>query len=180
MFLTKMSAARFVALERIDTHELGEFEEIGHATGAFERLIEILSFAGNAHRSPKFVAQLRNFRERFAQSLSVSGHATFVPEKRSELTMDGVERTIAVDAKDAVDLNAYIGLGFFEFGVIGGGPFAHLTGEIIGKRVGQDEITVGQTLHQRARAKPVGAVIGKVCFSEHMQRSEEHTSELQS
>src|ERR1700716_2878957 len=58
MFLTKMSAARFVALERINAHELGEFEEIGHATGAFERLIEIVSFAGNAHRSPKFVAQL--------------------------------------------------------------------------------------------------------------------------
>src|SRR3982075_2444161 len=112
MFLTKMSAARFVALERINAHELGEFEEIGHATGAFERLIEIVSFAGNAHRSPKFVAQLRDFRERFAQSLSVSGHATFVPEKRSELTMDGVERTIAVHAKDAVDLSAHIGLGF--------------------------------------------------------------------
>ena len=31
------------------------------------------------------------------------------------------------------------------------------------------EIAVGQTLHQRARAKAISAVIGKVGFAEHEQ-----------
>ena len=42
MFLAKMSTTRFVAFERVDAHELGEFEKIGHTPGALERLIEIL------------------------------------------------------------------------------------------------------------------------------------------
>ena len=36
MLFSKMCAARFVARKRIGAHQLGEFEEIGDATGAFE------------------------------------------------------------------------------------------------------------------------------------------------
>ena len=34
---------------------------------------------------------------------------------------------------------------------------------------GQDEVAVGQALHQRARAEPVGAVIGEVGLADHVQ-----------
>ena len=36
MFFTKMAAARFVAGERVDAHQLGELEKIGDASGALE------------------------------------------------------------------------------------------------------------------------------------------------
>ena len=38
--------------------------------------------------------------------------------------------------------------------------------EIIADRVGNDEITVGQALHQRAGAEAVRAVIGEVRFAQ--------------
>src|SRR5438552_6322285 len=65
MFFTKMSPARFVALERIGTHQFRKLEKIGDATGPFERLIVSLAFARYSNVSPKFFAQLRDLCERF-------------------------------------------------------------------------------------------------------------------
>ena len=42
-------------------------------------------------------------------------------------------------------------------------------GEVVADGVGDDEVAVGQPLHQRARAEPVGAVIGEVRLAEHVQ-----------
>ena len=36
MFLAEMRAGRFVALQRVNAHQLGEFEEIRDAPGAFQ------------------------------------------------------------------------------------------------------------------------------------------------
>src|SRR5215211_3043940 len=36
MFLAKMGAGRFVTLQRVNAHQLGEFEEIRDAPGAFQ------------------------------------------------------------------------------------------------------------------------------------------------
>ena len=40
-------------------------------------------------------------------------------------------------------------------------------GEVAGQRVRDDEVAVGEPLHQRARAEAVGAVIGEVRLAEH-------------
>src|SRR5215467_5579131 len=56
VFFPEMSAARFVALERINTHELGELEKISDAPRAFERLIVGFAFAGNTNAFPKLLA----------------------------------------------------------------------------------------------------------------------------
>jgi hypothetical protein len=36
MLLAEMRAGRFVALQRVNAHQLGEFEEISDASGAFQ------------------------------------------------------------------------------------------------------------------------------------------------
>ena len=41
--------------------------------------------------------------------------------------------------------------------------------QIVADRVGKDEVAVGQSLHQRARAEPVGAVIGEIGFADREQ-----------
>ena len=69
MLLAKMCAGRFVALQRVNAHQLGEFEKISDAPGAFQRLVIIFFVAGDAHVAPKFVAQFWNFLQRFAQSV---------------------------------------------------------------------------------------------------------------
>ena len=55
MFLTKMSAARFVARESVTTHQLSELQEICHATGALERLVIGLAVTGDGDIVPKLL-----------------------------------------------------------------------------------------------------------------------------
>ena len=42
-------------------------------------------------------------------------------------------------------------------------------GQVVVDRVRQHEVAVGQALHQRARAEPVGAVVGEVGLAGHEQ-----------
>src|SRR5437016_9093101 len=56
MFLAKMGAARFIASKCVETHQLGEFQKIGHATGAFERLIKIFTVTRDPDFAPESVA----------------------------------------------------------------------------------------------------------------------------
>src|SRR5256885_6892473 len=96
MFLAKMRAARFVAGQRIQTHQFGEFQKVRHPARAFERLVEVFPIARDADLAPEFFAQLWNFLERFFQAGFVSRHSAFVPKKRPKLSMDRVERTLSV------------------------------------------------------------------------------------
>ena len=61
MFLAKMRSGRFVALKRIHAHQLGEFEEIGNASGAFQGLVKIFVAAQDAHIAPELFSQFWNF-----------------------------------------------------------------------------------------------------------------------
>jgi hypothetical protein len=61
MFFPKMRAGGFVALECINTHQLGEFQEIGNASGAFQGLIEIVAVARDSNLVPELFSQLRDF-----------------------------------------------------------------------------------------------------------------------
>ncbi len=44
-----------------------------------------------------------------------------------------------------------------------------MRGKIIADRIWQHEISVGETLHQRAGAQPVSAVVGEIGFAQHEQ-----------
>src|SRR5204862_6995543 len=125
----KMRAGRFVALKRVLAHRLGEFEEIGNAPGTFQRLIKIFVHAEHALIAPEFLSELRNFLQRFAQSLLVARHSAFLPEKKAELSVERIERTRAVDLEEPVDLGANILLCLQELGRIRRRPFSHLAGE---------------------------------------------------
>src|SRR6202035_832157 len=153
--------------ERVEAHQLGEFQKIGHATRAFERLIEIFAIARHANFAPEPFAQLGDFSKRIFQAILVSRHSAFVPKKRAELAMDRIERELSVYFEKIVDPRADIVSGFFEFRMIGGWALAHLSGQIIRERVGQNEITISQALHERACAKPVRAMIGEIRFADH-------------
>src|SRR6266700_4195073 len=68
MLLAKMPTSRFVALERVPAHQLGEFEEIGNAPGAFEGLVKIFVTAQDAHILPEFFSQRRRPSSRWNES----------------------------------------------------------------------------------------------------------------
>ena len=56
VFFPEMSATGFVALQRINAHELGKLEKISDPSRAFERLIVAFAFAGNPNAFPKLLA----------------------------------------------------------------------------------------------------------------------------
>src|SRR5947208_14947116 len=100
MFLAKMCAGRFVALECVDAHQLGEFQEIGNASSTFQGLIEIVALPGHACLAPELVSQFGDFFKRFAQSLFVTQHSAFVPENQTQFAMERVNGTSAVDVEE--------------------------------------------------------------------------------
>ena len=83
--------------------------------------------------------------------------------------MEGIDRTGALDMQQAIRAVGDLRFGVAEGGVAG----IHLallgTGEIVADGVGQDEVAIGQALHQRARAQAIGAVIGEVRLTRDIQ-----------
>ena len=55
-------------------------------------------------------------------------------------------------------------------GSLGGdGRVAEQAGEVVGDRVRQHEVAVGEALHERAGAEAVGAVVGEVRLAQHVE-----------
>src|ERR1043166_90422 len=72
MFLAEMCSGRFVTLQRVNAHQLGEFEEIRNAPRALERLVVVFFVSWHTNVAPEFCAQFGDFSERLAQSLFVT------------------------------------------------------------------------------------------------------------
>jgi hypothetical protein len=106
MFLAEMPASRFVALERVHAHQLSEFEKIGDTPGSFQGLIKVFVAAQDAHIAPELFSQFWNLLERFAQSFLVARHSAFIPEKKAELSVEGIERSRAIDLQKFLDPGA--------------------------------------------------------------------------
>ena len=169
MLLAEMPAAGFIAGERVATHQLAELEEIRDPAGALERLVKRFAGTRDGDVVPEFCAQLRDAGDRFLQAGAVAGHSAFVPKEQPELAMERIDRALAVDIEHPPGAFAHFVFRLGEFGVIGRGPFADLASEIVRQGVGEHEIAVGQTLHERAGAEAIGAVIGEIRFADDMQ-----------
>ena len=61
MLFPKMPAARFVAIQRVDAHQLGQFKEIRHAAGLFERLIDLFRSRRALSRRANILRAVRGF-----------------------------------------------------------------------------------------------------------------------
>ena len=125
---------------------------------------------GTRHVLPELLAQAGDLPERVLEALLVAGHAAVVPHDLAELAVErrrpcacrrseagascgrrprlSAPRTSGWSAATAREL---------------------LAGEVVAERVREDEVAVGQALHQRGRAEPVRAVVGEVRLAEHEQ-----------
>ena len=59
--------------------------------------------------------------------------------------------------------------GLVERVVVGRDLRQRAAGQVVADRVRDDEVAVGQPLHERAGAEPVRAVVGEVRLAEHVQ-----------
>ncbi len=56
ILLPEVAAAALVAVQGVDAHQLAEFEEVGHAAGLLEGLVELLVLAQHPDRLPELLA----------------------------------------------------------------------------------------------------------------------------
>src|SRR5260370_38771109 len=94
---------------------------------------------------PEFVAQFRDFPERFAQSLFVTRHSAFVPQEKAKLAVERIGRSRAVHVQQFLEPCVYTPRGLFELGGFGRRPFSPLTSGMTRQRVGQNKIAVRET-----------------------------------
>ena len=169
VFDAEVAAAGLVALESIHAHELAEVDEIRHAPGFLQRLVEFVVVTQNTHVFPEFLADLVEFLDRLLQALLAARHAALVPQQKPHLAMEAVHGAVAFHGKQPVDAFAHFVHHGFELGAVHVGARPADRREVVADRVGQHEITVGQALHERAGAQTVRAVVGKVGFTEDKQ-----------
>ena len=56
--LAEVAAARLLAVQRVEAHQLGELEEVGHPAGLLERLVQLRAAARDGDVLPELLAQL--------------------------------------------------------------------------------------------------------------------------
>ena len=169
VFLAEVTAAGFVAGESVLREEFTEFEEVGNPSGVFEILVERVARAENLDAVPEFVAEIADFLDGGLKTSGVAGHAAVVPESEPEFSMETVGSASAVNIEDGFETGARILDDVGEGGMIGGDGGEFTGGQVVAEGVGDDEVTVGESLHQGAGPEAIGTVVGEVGFTEDVE-----------
>ena len=97
-------------------------------------------------------------------------HAAVLPEHVPELAVEVVDRPAAVHRREPAGLFVDRALRLAERGVVGADQLlAEQRREVVADGGREHEVAVGESLHQRARTQPVGAVVGEVRLAEHVE-----------
>src|SRR2546427_11779254 len=136
------------------THQLDELEEVGHAAGVLERLVELFALAAHVDVLPERVAQRADPSDRLLQSRGVPRHPALVPHHATELAVESVDRLPTARPKEAADPLVHLTLNLAERRMLDVDLGGLRLGEVVADRVRQVEGSVGEPLHQRALSKP--------------------------
>ena len=165
-FGAEVATAGLFAGERVEAHHDAEIEEVSHTASAFEFRSEGVAGADDLHVLPEVLAEGLEVADRPFEASLVAGHAALLPGDFTEGLVVITGRLRAVDRKELRDAVVDVFDDGLEFRCILRRTAAGLlAGEEIRDRVGQDEITVGETLHERGGSEAVGAVVGEVSFA---------------
>ncbi len=168
VFGAEVTATGFFAVEGVACHEFTKFDEVDDASSFFEFLVDVVGITGDADVVPEVLAEVLDLLDGFLESFFGAGDTDFVKEDFTESTMETFGRLIALGLEEAVDQAACIVDGGFA-SIVGGGEGlgVHFASEVIADGVGSDKVSIGETLHERACAEAVCAVIGEVGFAEN-------------
>ena len=88
VFFAEVSAARFVAVERVDGHEASDCEEVFEAERFFKFHIESVGFSRDEQVCIKFFFQSVDLVDGLDQSFCRAAHADEVPHDQSQFFVD--------------------------------------------------------------------------------------------
>ena len=170
VLFAEVTAARFLAVKRIVGHEFAHEDEVFETQCLFEFHVHALGSAGDEEIGEEGLAKLLEEGECLFEAFLGATHTDVFPHDVAEFLVDAVHRALTLDGKEAFDAFAHMLFGGFEFGKFrreaGNGD---LVGEIVLDRVGQHEVSIGQSLHESRSAEAVGTVIGEVTFTDGEQ-----------
>ena len=167
MLFAEVTAARFLAVKRIVGHEFAHEDEVFETQCLFEFHVHALGRAGDEEIGEEGLAKFLEEGECLFEPLLGATHADVFPHDVAEFFVDTVDRALTLDGKEAFDAFAHMLFGGFKFGKLRReAGNSDLVGEIVLDRVGQHEVTVGQSLHEGRSTEAVGTVIGEVTFTD--------------
>src|SRR5579859_3552147 len=100
----EVPAAGLAAVQGINTHQLGQLEEVRDPAGLLQRLVELLPLPQYAHRMPELVANLRDFGQRSGQAGFTALHPALIPHQLAQLAVEGVDRALTLDRQQPRNL----------------------------------------------------------------------------
>ena len=90
MVLPEVSAAALLAVERVDAHELPKLQEVRHAAGLDQCLIELVALAGDLHLTVELCAQPGNLLDGALKPRRGAAHAALFPDDFPQLPVEVV------------------------------------------------------------------------------------------
>ena len=165
----EVAATGLLAVAGVVAHHLAEFEEVSDAAGLLELHVGVGAGTGDADVVPELLAQLRDLGDRLRQAFAGAGHAALVPHDFAELLVEAVDGAGAIDGEQPVGAGVDLFLGLLELGLVGLDRARLLGGEIVGDGGRDDEVAIGQALHQGGGTEAVRAVVGEVRLAQHVE-----------
>ncbi len=170
MLFAEVAAARLLPGESVETHDLGQLEEVVDPSRLLQALVQSLCFAQDADVVPELLVEGRDLGERLFQSGRGARHPAVIEHDLAELPVEPVDGAGAANGHEAVNGGGDLGLRFGERRVVGRHRrLVEEFGQVVGDGGREDEVAVGQALHQRRRPEAVGPVVGEVRFAEGVQ-----------
>src|SRR5439155_5631153 len=131
-------------LERVETHQLPELQEIRHASRDLERLVELLPGTRHGHALPELVAQSRDLAKPFFEPVAVPFHAAELPHDLPELAVERGHRALAPDREEAPGARGDGLLRGNDLRAVARDRSELSPREIVPDRVRNDEVAVGE------------------------------------
>src|SRR5262249_19942172 len=169
IFLAQVASARLLALQSVYTHQLAQLEKVGDSASFLERLVELLTRSDNVDVAPEFFTYFGDSSESGFQARFVANHSATIPQHLAQLLVDRVDGPLALYAEQLADPRFHFILCLGEFGMVDADFIRFRCGYVVAQRVRNDEVSVGQSLHQGARAEPVRSVVREISLAQHKE-----------
>ena len=167
VLLAEVSAAGFLTVEGIVGNEFAHQDEVAQVDGLVEFDVHAFFRSRDEEVGLEFLAKFLHQFQTLLQSFLRATHTDVLPHNVAEFLMDGIDAALALDVHQAVDFIADSLLCLGKFGQIGADLAPErLVGEVVLNRVRQNEIAVGQALHQRGSTEAVGTVVREVALAD--------------
>ena len=98
-------------MQRIQTHQFAQLEEIRYPAGFLQRLIQIIGASGNLHVFPVFFAQLANLSDRRFQARRGARHSAIVPHDFSQPAVEPIHGAASLNSEQPRGQLRHAGLG---------------------------------------------------------------------